>query len=243
MVAAAHDTFDYIGLGAALLVGSATLAAAGVALFGPRWERRHREPRLSVTVDGGDVGGSIDHERHVDVVTELRIDNARGRARADDVEVYIDASWEFEPSAALPLAEQEPLPYGDPRTTPAPPTSQSVAAGFSRWVPLVLAGDPTLLAEECGLPVDRVPRTSIGALAIARLANFPAWLLVDQEYTISITVTGGNLDALHYAGKLVLEEADFDGGEEIMHTTEVRWTEPLRRVHSPEPPSRIAAVP
>lgn len=132
MVATSHDAFAYTTLFAALAVAVGTLMAVVVALFGPQWQRRRRRPRLSVEVDGLTEAIILHHRDSGDLqLATLRVENARGNDRAEDVEVYVDIGWEFEPTALLPLVEQEPLPYGDPRTLPPPPRSRSVAAGFA----------------------------------------------------------------------------------------------------------------
>lgn len=117
MLAAAHDHFEYVTLIAALAVALGTFAAAGVGLFGPAWTRRRRRPALSIELDGFDEAIVLQHDPSVQRAT-LRLDNAEGRDRAEEVEVYVDVGWEFEPSAMLPLAEQELLPFGDPRDSP-----------------------------------------------------------------------------------------------------------------------------
>lgn len=243
MLAAAHDHFEYATLIAGLAVALGTFAAAGVALFGPAWTRRRRRPVLSLELDGFDEAVVLKSEPCVQRTT-LRLDNAEGHDRAEQVEVYVDVGWEFEPSAMLPLAEQELLPFGDPRDSSPPPTSQHVAPGFSRWLPLLLLGDATALARDCGDNAASVPEGCVGAVAVARLKRERAWLLADQEYFVTITATGANFDAIAYAGSFILEVSDMefnDVGD--LRSIEVKWTRPLKLVERRESPTRLAAAP
>jgi hypothetical protein len=246
VVAATHDTFEYATLLAAMAVAVGTLAAVGTALFGPGWLSRRRRPRLSIEPDGFAEAIIMEADPSIQLVT-LRLDNAVGRDRAEDVEVYVDIGWELEPSALLPLVEQELLPFGDPRQTPPPPTSKNVAAGFSRWMPLFLLGDGPTLARECGLNPDAepspLPVRSVGAVAIARLRQERAWLTAAQEFFITVTVTGANFDAISHAGSFVLEVTDMDMVDGTLRSIEVKWTRQLKPTHRREPPTRLAAAP
>jgi hypothetical protein len=245
MLAAAHDHFEYATLIAGLAVALGTFAAAGVALFGPAWSRRRRQPALGIELDGLDEAIVLKRDPSVQRVT-LRLDNAEGRDRAEEVEVYVDVGWEFEPSAMLPLAEQELLPFGDPRDPSPPPTSKHVAPGFSRWLPLLLLGDAATLARDCGLDpdIDSMPDGCVGAVAIARLKRERAWLIADQEYFVTITATGANFDAVACSGRFILEVSDMefsDVGD--LRSIEVRWTQPLKIVKRRDAPTRLAAAP
>jgi hypothetical protein len=246
MVAAAHDSFEYATLIAAILVTVGTLAAVGVALFGPSWSKRRRRPELSIEPDGFEEAISLNGDPSISIAS-VRLDNAVGRDRAEDVEVYVDVGWEFEPTALLPLAEQELLPFGDPRETPPPPTSKNVAAGFSRWLPLFLLGDGPTLARECGLDPDAdpspLPVGCVGAVAIARLQQQRAWLIAEQEYFLTVTITGRNFDAIIYAGRFLFEVADMEMVDGDLRSIEVKWTRPLKPTHRVEPPARLAASP
>lgn len=245
MLAAAHDHFEYATLIAALVVALGTFAAAAVGLFGPAWNRRQRRPALSIELDGFDEAIVLKRDPSVQRAT-LRLDNAEGCDRAQEVEVYVDVGWEFEPSAMLPLAEQELLPFGDPRDLPPPPTSKHVAPGFSRWLPLLLLGDAPTLARDCGLKPDddSVPDGCVGAVAIARIKREPSWLLADRQYFVTITATGANFDAIAYSGSFVLEVSDMefsDVGD--LRSIAVRWTRPLKKMQRRESPTRLAAAP
>lgn len=187
------------------------------------------------------------HE-HPDIqVATLRLDNAPGRDRAEEVGVYVDVGWEFEPTAMLPLAEQELLPFGDPRHTPPPPTSKDVAAGFCRRLSLLLLGDAPTLAREFGVDPDGdqspLPVGCVGAVAIERFQQGPAWLIAEQEYFATITITGANFDAIAYAGSFILEVADMEMVDGNLRSIEVKWTTPLKLTHRGEPPTRLAASP
>jgi hypothetical protein len=217
-----------------------------VALFGPGWLKRRRRPRLSIEPDGFAEAIIMHDDPSIQLAT-LRLDNAVGRDRAEDVEVYVDVGWEFEPTALLPLVEQELLPFGDPRRTPPPPTSKNVAAGFARWLPLFLLGDVPTLARECSLNPDTepspLPVRCVGAVAIARLRQERPWLTAEQEYFITITITGANFDAIAYAGSFILKVADMEMVDGDLRSIEVEWTRPLKPTHRAEPPTRLAASP
>jgi hypothetical protein len=218
-----------------------------VALIGPGWLRRRRRPRLSLELDGFEEVIIMQADPSVSIVS-VRIDNAVGRDRAEEVKVYVDIGWEFEPSALLPLVEQELLPFGDPRKASRPPTtSKSVAAGFSRWLPLFLLGDAPTLGRELGLDTaadpSPLPEGCVGAVAIARLRQERAWLLAEQEYFATITITGANFDAIVYAGRFILELADMEMVDGDLRSIEVKWARPLKAALRADPPTRLAASP
>ncbi len=176
----------------------------------------------------------------------LRLYNARGSDRAEEVEVYVDVGWEFEPTAVLPHVEQELMSFGDPRTRPAPATARNVAPGFARWLPFLILGDASTLAQQYGLAPDALPDDCVGVIATARAdGGRPAWVNTGQEYWVSITITGANFDAITYDGRFVIDVADIGRLESIQdaRSIDVDWTHVLKRVGHTEPPTRLATPP
>jgi hypothetical protein len=220
ILAAGHDGYEWATLLVALLAAVATAAAAGVALYLPRFEERRRRPRLTLSVEP-ERGISMILPGSSSDVIRLRLHNACRKHMARDVEVRVVA-WAETAEQTDVAAEDEPLVVGNPFRGPHT-TMTSVAPGHSRTIALAtLDWDEHPEGGGPGGYLCTGPR---------RTTDRFSRMVPDRLYTIYLVVTGSNFDALFFRGVLgfAVEQEPVDGVLEDFLC--LSWKEPLARVN------------
>jgi hypothetical protein len=214
-----------------------TTAAVIVALFGPRWQRRHQTPVITVEIESEwtsfadwEFEGANQrlHEAGVFVKSQA------GRDTAHDVEIFVSAvSAEpyGSPSGHHIAVERARLYFGHIEAPDSLRHLASVPAGFSRYVPLVgLGSADNLRVRIPGLDALPPPDPAAWSVLISdEMSIHSGWLDAGNDYLLELVVVGANFDAVTYRGTLRVETVT--DADRVSH--ELSWPSPLIRASAP----------
>jgi hypothetical protein len=175
-----------------------TFSAVLVALFGRRWDESRKKPKLRLTAGPDRMASTADSPNVV--VRNLSLHNEEDRDTARDVEVFVsaDARTRFEYFIA---ADGDTLNFDDPLSQRSGRSTATVPPGYSRRVPFAVIIPPQSTAV---IP----PSRPLATTSWAQLAVYPRDKMGDARlydgvvYSVRVTVTGSNFNAITYRGEL-----------------------------------------
>jgi hypothetical protein len=193
-------TLDYIAAYGTAIGALAAAAAVIVALFGPSWRTKRREPQL--TLEPENRGLEVPTAVVSAYPMRLRLRNERGRDTAQDVEVFVTAVTPLQDGSTFQCAEDSNLSCDPPSAGEReglPRTVATVPSGHTRAVYFVLMGNTDSIAEKLGL--DRPAYRAYAALVVP-VRTSVLWLQAGHTWDITLVITGANFNAVTYQGKV-----------------------------------------
>lgn len=224
-----RDAVDWVLLGVSVATALATLGAVAVALFGPAWRERQTRPVVRLH-----TATALRWERDADPAdTEgqdyppMSLTNARGKAPAQGVEVFVTVGLEAGSGAYLTLAHRENLNFRSPQEGRLGAPVSHVPAGFSREFFFILFGHPQYVFEclhpDSGVELEDSHEQRVGILSLFPARRENARWLTPGAYAVTFWVTGSNFDVVRYDGRFEVTAEERQRGAGRVLTAGFRW--------------------